>query len=71
MTGTLNMGSNKVQSTAVPTLAQDLCNKTYVDSQVGGITSGITQAAADARYYLNTTPLNSITAPTNSVSMNG
>lgn len=32
MTGILNMGANKVQSTAVPTLSQDLCNKTYTDT---------------------------------------
>jgi hypothetical protein len=33
-------------------------------------TGGITQADADARYYLNTTTLNNLLAPNGSLSMN-
>lgn len=36
MTGILNMGVNKVTSTAVPTNAQDLTNKEYVDKAING-----------------------------------
>ncbi len=38
----------------------------YVDSNVG-----ISQTNADARYYLNTTTLDTITAPVLNVSLNG
>ena len=36
MTGTLNMGANKITSSYVPVNGVDLCNKTYVDSVAGG-----------------------------------
>jgi hypothetical protein len=36
LTGVLAMGSNKVTSSAIPTVSADLCNKTYVDSLIVG-----------------------------------
>lgn len=67
MTGNLILGSNKAQSTAVPTLAQDLCNKTYVDSAVSTATGGsLTQTTADTRYL----KLDGTSVPTADISMN-
>ena len=59
------MNSQKITNLAAPTLSTDGVNKAYVDSN-----SGISQSNADARYYLNNVPLNSITAPASSLSMN-
>ena len=50
---------------ADPTLNQDAATKSYVDSN-----AGIRQTNADLRYYLQTTPLNDITPPTNNLSLN-
>ena len=55
MTGSLNMGSNRMINLADATSATD----------------GLNRQAGDARYYQNTTRLNQITVPNNSVSMNG
>ena len=51
---------------ADPVYSQDAVTKAYVDSH-----QGIDQSFADGRYYLNTTPLNSISAPTGNLSLNG
>jgi hypothetical protein len=40
MTGTLNMGSNKVTSSATPSATSDLTNKQYVDAAVAGVPVG-------------------------------
>jgi hypothetical protein len=40
MTGTLNMGSNKVTSSATPSATSDLTNKQYVDAAVAGVPQG-------------------------------
>lgn len=37
MTGTLNMGSNKVTSSATPSATSDLTNKQYVDAAAGAV----------------------------------
>lgn len=44
------MNGYKITGLGNPSSAQDGATKAYVDSQVGGITSGITQTQADARY---------------------
>ena len=61
----LSLNSQKITNLATPTLSTDAVTKGYVDSNVG-----ISQTNADARYYLATTVLNSITAPTGSLSLN-
>ncbi len=48
-----------------PTSNQDAATKFYVDNN-----SGISQTNADSRYYLNTTALNNILAPIDSLSLN-
>lgn len=60
-------------SSATTTIDQpnQFTSKTYVDSKVGSITSGITQAQGDALYYKNTVTLNNITAPTGALAMAG
>ena len=63
--GNLSINNHKLTNVAVPTLFSDGANKQYVDDNVG-----ITQAFGDARYYLNTTTLDAIQAPTADVSMN-
>ena len=40
MSGTLNMGSNKVTSSATPSATSDLTNKQYVDAAVAGVPQG-------------------------------
>ena len=40
MSGTLNMGSNKVTSSAAPSATSDLTNKQYVDAAVAGVPQG-------------------------------
>ena len=50
----LDVFGNRIQNVADPIGVNDALGKTY----------------ADNRYYLNTVPLNSITAPTASVSLN-
>jgi len=40
MTGTLNMGANKVTSSATPSATSDLTNKQYVDAAVAGVPQG-------------------------------
>ena len=40
MTGTLNMGSNKVTSSATPSATSDVTNKQYVDAAVAGVPQG-------------------------------
>ena len=40
MTGNLNMGSNKVTSSATPSATSDLTNKQYVDAAVAGVPVG-------------------------------
>ena len=59
------MNSHKIINLATPTLNTDAATKAYVDTN-----AGITQTAADARYYLNTVALNAITAPNADVSLN-
>jgi len=38
-TSTVNLGTQKIQSSTAPTLTNDLTNKAYVDSAIAGITS--------------------------------
>ncbi len=64
-TGDVSLNSNKITNLATPTLANDATTKDYVDTNVG-----ISQTNADARYYMNTTTLNNITAPIASLSLN-
>ena len=64
-TGSLSMNSHKITNLATPTLSTDAATKAYVDTN-----AGVTQTTADARYYLNNVPLQSITAPSGSLSMN-
>ncbi len=52
--GSLSLNSNKITNLANATISTDALN----------------QASGDNRYYLATTTLNSITAPTTSLSMN-
>jgi len=59
------MATHKITNLGTPTLTADAATKGYVDSN-----AGITQTNADARYYLNTVALNSITAPTANLSLN-
>jgi hypothetical protein len=40
MSGTLNMGNNKVTSSATPSATSDLTNKQYVDAAVAGVPQG-------------------------------
>lgn len=67
MTGDLNMGSNLISNLADPLSNTDAATKGYVDTQVA---TALDQTEADARYYLNTTTLNLITAPQGNVDMN-
>jgi len=59
------MNTNKITNLVNPTSNQDAATKLYVDSN-----AGISQSTADGRYYLNTTTLNNITIPNNSLNMN-
>ena len=54
MTGNLNMGSNKVTSSATPSATSDLTNKQYVDAAVAGVPVGdITAGWLQATVYRN------------------
>ena len=59
------MNTHKIINLGTPTLSTDAVTKAYVDTN-----AGITQTNADARYYLNTVTLDSITAPIASLSLN-
>ncbi len=51
MTGDINMGGYEVIGvTSVPSFNNSLVNKKYVDDEVAAVTTGISQAQADARY---------------------
>ena len=51
MKGDINMGGYEVIGvTSVPSFNNSLVNKKYVDDEVSAITTGISQAQADARY---------------------
>lgn len=50
MTGTLDMGSNRITSLSNPSNTADAATKGYVDTQVSSITPGISQSTADGRY---------------------
>jgi hypothetical protein len=67
MTGNLDMNSNSVVNLSAPVSNGDATNKLYVDNAVAG---ALTETQADARYYLNTTTLDNITAPTADVEIN-
>ncbi len=60
----LSLNSHKITDLATPTLSTDAVTKGYVDA------NSISETAADAKYYLNTTTLNNITTPNNDLSMN-
>ena len=64
MTGSLDMNINSITNLAAPTNNGDATNKQYVDGSVSG---RLTEAQADARYYLNTTPLNQIGTATGDI----
>jgi hypothetical protein len=53
VTGMIQMNNNRIKNLADAVAPNDGVNKSY----------------ADGRYYLNTVPLNNITAPTGSLSM--
>ena len=57
------MGSHAITNVATPTNPSDAATKGYIDDNF------YTQTSADARYYLNTTTLDNITAPTAALSM--
>ena len=59
------MNSHKISNVLDPTANQDAATKIYVDNNVG-----ISQTAADARYYLNTVTLNNVSNPTGSLDLN-
>ncbi len=61
----VSMNNHKVTNLATPTLSNDATTKQYVDDN-----AGISESAGDARYYLNTTTLDTIVNPTSSVSLN-
>jgi hypothetical protein len=63
--GILSMNNFKIINLDTPTASSDAVTKAYVDSNVG-----ISQTSADARYYLNTSTLDTITTPTASLSLN-
>ncbi len=79
-TDSLSMNSQKITNLANPVSNQDASTKTYVDTAISGLSSiyqtitsmtdYYTKVAADARYYLSTTRLHSILAPTSAVSFN-
>ncbi len=76
----MNVNNQKIINVASPISNNDATNKSYVDTAISGLstvyqtianmTNYYTKTQADARYYLNTTPLNSLTAPTGSLSIN-
>ena len=56
MTGNLNMGANKVVSSAAPTTGNDLANKTYVDSyfpvSYANLSTGVTNGGFGHKNFL-------------------
>ena len=64
MTGTLDMGANKVTTTLTPTTDNELTRKGYVDSILGSATSAADSAAAAATSATNAA--NSATSASNS-----
>jgi hypothetical protein len=72
MEGGISMGNTyKISALANGTLTGDAVNLGQVTSQISTAVTGlISQTTADGRYYANTVPLNSITAPTGTLSMN-
>ena len=57
MTGNLDMNSNTIVNLPLPVSNGDAASKQYVDEQVG---DALNETEGDARYYLNTTTLDSI-----------
>ena len=64
-TADVSLNSHKITNLTDPVSNQDAATKIYVDNN-----AGISETNADAKYYLNTTTLNNITAPTGSLSLN-
>ncbi len=66
-TSALDCNAQRLTNLADPTNPQDSATKVYVDDLVSG---ALDQAEADARYYLNTVPLNQITLATADLDVN-
>ena len=60
----LSLNSHKITDLATPTLSTDAVTKDYVDL------NSISETAADAKYYLNTTTLNNITLASGDIDVN-
>ena len=57
VTGTIDMGSNKITTTYSPTNAADLTNKTYVDNLVAGLTwKNAARVASTANVNISSAP---------------
>ena len=63
-TGDVSLNSHHIVNLATPQNASDAATKGYIDDNF------YSQTSADNRYYLNTTTLDSITAPTADLSLN-
>jgi len=65
-TGTVALGANKISGLADGVADSEAVNRGQVNQLIAPFQ---TQTQGDARYYLNTTPLNSITTPNNNLQM--
>src|SRR6266536_852915 len=57
MSGSLDMGNNKISSTYIPTNPEDLINKGYIDINFVKKTDSITKNYVDTRYFKNSVGL--------------